>query len=133
MLNFYAYWSKNRCDIIFFWKNWCLPGGKGGLKIRKCHIKSNFQNYGRMVVDSLKRPSRRVEKENIKHRIGTVSRKHSNLTFFVKNDRFWQKWSLLTKNVKFDRFRDTVPIQCYIFSFSTLQDGRFKLSTTILP
>ena len=34
-------------------------------KFCKCHIKSNFQNCGRMVVDSLKRPSRRVEKENI--------------------------------------------------------------------
>ena len=42
-----------------------FAGGEGGSKIRKCHIKSNFQNYGRMVVDSLKRPSRRVEKENI--------------------------------------------------------------------
>ena len=37
-----------------------------GLKIRKCLKKSNFQNYGTVVVDSLKRPSRRVEKENIK-------------------------------------------------------------------
>ena len=62
-----------------------------------------------------------------------MSLKRSNLTFFVKNDCFWQKWSLLTKNVKFDHFRDTVPIQRYIFSFSTLWDGRFKLSTTILP
>ena len=34
-------------------------------KIRKCHIKSNFQNYGRMEVDSLKRLSQRVEKENM--------------------------------------------------------------------
>ena len=34
-------------------------------KFCKFHIKSKFQNYGRMVVDSLKRPSRRVEKENI--------------------------------------------------------------------
>merc|ERR1711895_318293 len=41
---------------------------EGGMKICKCHKKSNFQNYGTMVVDSLKRPSRRVEKENIKHR-----------------------------------------------------------------
>ena len=38
--------------------------GRGG-KIRKCHIKSKFQNYGRMVVDSLKSSSRRVEKEKI--------------------------------------------------------------------
>ena len=37
------------------------------------------------------------------------------------------------KKVKFDHFQDTVPIRCYIFSFSTLRDGRFKLSTTILP
>merc|ERR1711874_60046 len=36
-----------------------------GFCYRKCHIKSNFQNYGRMVVNSLKRSSRRVEKENI--------------------------------------------------------------------
>ena len=28
VLNFYAYWSKNPCDIIFFWKNWCLGIGK---------------------------------------------------------------------------------------------------------
>ena len=34
-------------------------------KMEKCHIKSKFQNDGRMVVDSLKRPSQRVEKENI--------------------------------------------------------------------
>ena len=86
-----------------------------------------------MVVDSLKRPSQRVEKENIQHQIGTVSRKHLNLTFFVKSDHFCQKRSLLTNNVKFDHFRDTVPIRCYIFSFSTLRDGRFKLSITILP
>ena len=65
VLNFYAYWSKNPCDIIFFWKNWCLPGGNGGQNFEKCHIKLNFQNYGRMVVDSLKRSSRRVEKDNI--------------------------------------------------------------------
>ena len=60
---------------------------EGGLKIRKCHKKSNFQNYGTMVVDSLKHPSQRAEKENIQHRKGIVSRKHLNLTFFVKNDR----------------------------------------------
>ena len=83
---------------------------EGGLKIRKCHIKSKFQNYGRMVVDSLKRSSRRVEKENIQHRIGTVTRKHSNLTFFVKSDHFCQKRSFLIKNVKFERFRDTLRI-----------------------
>ena len=29
----------------------------------------DFQNYGTMVVDSLKRPSRRVEKENIKFKL----------------------------------------------------------------
>ena len=62
-----------------------------------------------------------------------MSRKRSKLTFFVKSDHFCQKRSFLTKNVKFKCFRDTVPIRCYIFSFSTLWDGRFKLSTTILP
>ena len=31
----------------------------------KKNKKSKFQNHGTMVVDSLKRPSRRVEKENI--------------------------------------------------------------------
>ena len=61
---------------------------EGGSKVLKCHIKSNFKNYGRMVVESLKRPSRRLEKESIKHRIGTVYRKCSNLMFFVKNYRF---------------------------------------------
>ena len=39
--------------------------GEMGFIYHKCHLKSKFQNYGRMVVDSLKRPSRRVEKENI--------------------------------------------------------------------
>ena len=34
-------------------------------KFCKCHLKSKFQNYGRMVVDSLKRSSQSVEKENI--------------------------------------------------------------------
>ena len=44
--------------------------------MEKCHIKLKIENDGRMVVDSLKRPSQRVEKENIKHRIGIVSRKY---------------------------------------------------------
>ena len=133
MLNFYAYWSKNPCDIIFFWKNWFLGTGKGGSKIVNPIRNSNFQNYGRIVVDSLKRLSRRVEKENKLHQISPVSWKWSNLTFFVKSDHFCQKRSFLTKNVKFEHFRDTVPIRCFLFIFSTLRDKRFKLPTTILP
>ena len=61
---------------------------EGGSKIRKCHLKSKFQNYGRMVVDSLKHPSRRVEKENIQHRIGIVTRKPSNQTFPESNQMY---------------------------------------------
>ena len=38
----------------------------------------------------------------------------------------------MTKNVKFERFGDTVPIRCYIFSYSTFWDKHFKHSTTIL-
>ena len=41
VLNFYAYGSKNPCDIIFFWKYWCLPCGKRDFvnaKIRKIHF-----------------------------------------------------------------------------------------------
>ena len=51
--------------INFFLKKLMFTLWEGGSKIRKCHLKSKFQNYGRMVVDSLKRSSRRVEKENI--------------------------------------------------------------------
>ena len=45
------------------------------------------------------------------------------------------EWANLLSYVyrSFECFRDTVPIRCYIFSFSTLRDGRFKLSATILP
>ena len=61
-----------------------------------------------------------------------MSRKRSNLTFFVKSDHFCQKRSFLTENVKFEPFREAVPIRCYLIFFSTLLDERFKLSTTIL-
>ena len=75
-----------------------------------------------MVVDSLKCSAQIVEKENIQNWIGTLSRKSSNLKIFVKNHRFGQKWSILLKNIKFERYEDTVPIRCYISSFSTLRD-----------
>ena len=42
-----------------------VPHPCSAWKLENCHLKSNFQNYGRMVVDSLKRSSQRVEKENI--------------------------------------------------------------------
>ena len=55
----------------------------------------DFQNYGTMVVDSLKRPSRRVEKENIQHRICIVTRKPSNQVFPESNraSRHWPEGS----------------------------------------
>ena len=56
--------SRNKISAIKSHSNQNSLWGRGG-EICKCRIKSNFQNYGRMVVDSLKRPSRRVEKENI--------------------------------------------------------------------
>ena len=97
------------------------------LKKIKCksHKKSKFQNYGRTVIDSLKRPSQRVEKENIKLWKGIVSRKRSNLSFFVKSDRCWQKWSLL---VIFDKKRQIWPLsrhntftKLYILFFYSLR------------
>ena len=50
--------------VKFFLKKKVYSCGSG-LKIRRCHKKSKFQNYGTMVVDSLKHPFRKVEKENI--------------------------------------------------------------------
>ena len=50
--------------INYFLKKIKFTHVEGGSKIHKCHIKSKFYNYGTMVVDSLKRSSRRVEKEN---------------------------------------------------------------------
>ena len=70
---------------------------EGGSKIRKCQIKSNFQNYGTMVVDSLKRPSWRVEKENI-----TLDRYCVSKAF--KFDFFCQKWPFLSKTTKNSHF-----------------------------
>lgn len=64
---------------------------KGGEKLLKFHINSIFQSYGRLVVDWLKRPSRRLEKLNTEHRIGTVSLKRSNLTFFCQKLPFMSK------------------------------------------
>ena len=55
----------------------------------------DFQNYGTMVVDTLKCPSKRVEKENIYHRICIVTRKPSNQVFPESNrtSRHWPEGS----------------------------------------